>query len=317
MQVQQLAYFAAVARTRHFTRAADLVGVSQPTLSKQIRVLENSLGSPLFVRDRGQIELTSAGEALLPHAQRILIDVESAQRSVAEVAGLRRGRVRLGATPSLCDGLLPDLLTRFHDSHPDIELEVQEAGSQVLTRELRQGQLDLALLIVPLRPDGAIEMETIETTSILRERLVLASPADADLPDVLGVAALRELPLVMFREGYDLREVTLGACRAAGFEPRLAVEGGEMSAVLRFVEAGLGHAVVPEMVMSTRPGLRSTRLEKPALSREIALAHRTDALQLAALAFRDEMLASFRARGRTSAAAPTRRAGRAGRARTR
>jgi DNA-binding transcriptional LysR family regulator len=293
MQVQQLAYFAAVARTRHFTRAAELVGVSQPTLSKQIRVLENSLGSPLFVRNRGQIELTSAGEALLPHAQRILIDVESAQRSVDEVAGLRRGRVRLGATPSVCDGLLPDLLTGFHERHPDIDLEVQEAGSRVLTRELGQGRLDLALLIVPLRSDSSIETGSIETTSLLKERLVLASPADADLPDAIGVAGLRDLPLVMFREGYDLREVTLGACRAAGFEPRLAVEGGEMSAVLRFVEAGLGHAVVPEMVMRNRPKLHSTRLEKPALRREIALAHRSDALQLAALAFRDELLAAF------------------------
>ena len=293
MQVQQLAYFAAVARTRHFTRAAELVGVSQPTLSKQIRVLENSLGSPLFVRNRGQIELTSAGEALLPHAQRILIDVESAQRSVDEVAGLRRGRVRLGATPSVCDGLLPDLLTGFHERHPDIDLEVQEAGSRVLTRELGQGRLDLALLIVPLRSDSSIETGSIETTSLLKERLVLASPADADLPDAVGVSGLRDLPLVMFREGYDLREVTLGACRAAGFEPRLAVEGGEMSAVLRFVEAGLGHAVVPEMVMRNRPKLRATRLEKPALSREIAVAHRSDALQLAALAFRDELLAAF------------------------
>ena len=293
MQVQQLAYFAAVARTRHFTRAAELVGVSQPTLSKQIRVLENSLGSPLFVRNRGQIELTSAGEALLPHAQRILIDVESAQRSVDEVAGLRRGRVRLGATPSVCDGLLPDLLTGFHERHPDIDLEVQEAGSRVLTRELGQGRLDLALLIVPLRPDGTIETGAIETTSLLTERLVLASPADAELPDAIGVSGLRDLPLVMFREGYDLREVTLGACRAAGFEPRLAVEGGEMSAVLRFVEAGLGHAVVPEMVMRNRPKLRATRLEKPALRREIAVAHRSDALQLAALAFRDELLAAF------------------------
>lgn len=292
MQVQQLAYFAAVARTRHFTRAADLVGVSQPTLSKQIRVLENALGTPLFVRNRGQIELTSAGEALLPHAQRILIDVESAQRSVDEVTGLRRGRVRLGATPSLCDGLLPDLLTRFHELHPGIELEVQEAGSRVLTRELGQGRLDLALLIVPLRPDGTIETGAIETTPILSERLVLASPPGTDLPDVIDVVALRDLPLVMFREGYDLREVTLGACRAAGFEPRLAVEGGEMSAVLRFVEAGLGHAVVPEMVMRTRPALKLTRLVKPALRREIALAHRSDALQLAALAFRDELLAA-------------------------
>ncbi|MEO6604891.1 MAG: LysR family transcriptional regulator, partial [Aeromicrobium sp.] len=88
MQIQQLSYFVAVARTRHFTRAAELTGVSQPSLSKQIRVLENSLGTPLFVRNRGAIELTSAGAALLPHAQRILIDVESAERTVREVADL-------------------------------------------------------------------------------------------------------------------------------------------------------------------------------------------------------------------------------------
>jgi DNA-binding transcriptional LysR family regulator len=170
---------------------------------------------------------------------------------------------------------------------------VQEAGSRVLTRELGQGRLDLALLIVPLRPDSTIETGAIETTPILNERLVLASPAATDLPEVIDVDALRDLPLVMFREGYDLREVTLGACRAAGFEPRLAVEGGEMSAVLRFVEAGLGHAVVPEMVMRTRPTLKLTRLVKPALRREIALAHRSDALQLAALAFRDELLTAY------------------------
>jgi DNA-binding transcriptional LysR family regulator len=317
VQVQQLAYFAAVAQTRHFTRAAELIGVSQPTLSKQIRVLENSLGSPLFVRNRGQIELTSAGEALLPHAQRILIDVESAERSVGEVAGLRRGRVRLGATPSLCDGLLPDLLVGFHERHPDIELEVQEAGSPVLTRELGRGRLDLALLIVPLRSDESVETGAIETTSIIKERLVLASPAGADMPDSIDVSGLRDLHLVMFREGYDLREVTLGACRAAGFEPHLAVEGGEMDAVLRFVEVGLGHAVVPEMVMGNRPGLQATRLEKPSLHREIAVAHRSDGLQLASLAFRDEMLRSRRERGRTSAAGPTPRPRRGGRARTR
>jgi DNA-binding transcriptional LysR family regulator len=294
VQIQQLSYFVAVARTRHFTRAAELTGVSQPSLSKQIRVLENSLGTPLFVRNRGAIELTSAGEALLPHAQRILIDVESAERTVLEVASLRRGRVRMGATPSLCDGLLPEALTRFHETYPDIDLEVQEAGSRVLTAELAQGRLDVALLIVPLHttdPD-------IETTPVLRERLVLASPPGSDLPETLGVPSLRDLPLVMFREGYDLRDVTLRACAAAGFEPRLAVEGGEMSAVLRFVEAGLGHAVVPSMVLSTRPNLRTTQLVDPPLERVIALAHRSsEALPLAARAFKAELLAHLRSFG--------------------
>ena len=287
MQIHQLTYFVAVARTRHFTRAAELTGVSQPTLSKQIRVLENSLGTPLFVRDRGGIELTSAGAALLPHAQRILIDVESAERTVHEVASLRRGRVRLGATPSLCDGLLPDALTRFHEAYPEIDLEVQEAGSRVLTRELSRGNLDVALLIAPLHTDDP----DIETTPVLRERLVLASPADADLPDRIDVAALRDLPFVMFREGYDLRDVTLRACQAAGFEPRVAVEGGEMSALLRFVQAGLGHAVVPSMVLASRPLVQATYLNPP-LDRIIAVAHRAeDALPLAAQAFKAELLA--------------------------
>jgi len=288
VQIQQLSYFVAVARTRHFTRAAELTGVSQPSLSKQIRVLENSLGTPLFVRNRGAIELTSAGQALLPHAQRILIDVESAERTVHEVANLRRGRVRMGATPSLCEGLLPDALRRFHEMYPDIDLEVQEAGSRVLTRELAQGRLDVALLIVPLHTDEV----DIETTPVLREQLVLASRTDSDLPSRMEVGDLRDLPLVMFREGYDLRDVTLRACRAAGFEPRLAVEGGEMSAVLRFVAAGLGHAVVPSMVLASRPELRATVLENPPLDRVIALAHRSsEALPLAARAFKAELLA--------------------------
>src|SRR5690606_41808779 len=90
------------------------------------------------------------------------------------------------------------------------------------------------------------------------------------------ITDLRDRPLVMFRRGYDLREATLNACRVAGFEPRLAVEGGEMDAVLRFVEAGLGIAVVPSMVLKNRPGLRGTPLGRPRLPRTIALAHRKD-----------------------------------------
>ncbi|MGV2385792.1 MAG UNVERIFIED_CONTAM: LysR family transcriptional regulator, partial [Thermobifida fusca] len=93
MQLQQLAYFLAVAETRHFTRAAELSRVAQPSLSKQIKALEEELGAPLFVRARGNITLTPAGEILLPLAQRILADVETARREIQELAGMRRGWV--------------------------------------------------------------------------------------------------------------------------------------------------------------------------------------------------------------------------------
>ena len=287
MQVQQLRYFVAVAQTRHFTRAAELTGVSQPSMSKQIRVLENSLGTPLFVRNRGAIELTSAGEALLPHAERILIDVEAAEESVQEVAGLRRGRVRLGATPSLCDGLLPEVLTAFHRRHPGIDLEVHESGSRLLMLELVRGRLDLALNIV----SATTEHEDLVTTELLTEQLVLVGPPHHELATEVPLRDLHDVPLVMAREGYDLRDRTNAACREAGFEPVIAVEGGEMSAVLRFVEAGLGHAIVPQMVVATRPQLAVARLVSPPLTRTIGVSHRDEqAMSLAARAFRDELV---------------------------
>jgi DNA-binding transcriptional LysR family regulator len=286
VQFQQLAYFLAVAETRHFTHAAERMRVAQPSLSKQIKTLETELGAPLFSRARGNVTLTPAGEALLPLARRMLADAETARREVAELAGLRRGRVRLGATPSLCAGLLADVLARFHGDYPGVELQVEEGGSRDLVRDLARGQLDLALIILPLQSSDP----SLVTEEILREDLVVASVANPGRRPYIRIDELRGRPLVMFRRGYDLREATLTACRQAGFEPRFAVEGGEMDAVLRFVEAGLGVAVVPSMVLDGRPGLVGTPI-LPGLRRTVALAHRKDVEPTrAAQAFRTELL---------------------------
>ncbi|MEV1022793.1 LysR substrate-binding domain-containing protein [Streptomyces sp. NPDC050264] len=277
MQFQQLQYFVAVAETRHFTRAAELVHVAQPSLSQQIRALERELGADLFGRARGNITLTDAGEALLPLARRILADADTARHEVQELAQLRRGRVRLGATPSLCTGLLPDVLRAFHDRYPGIQLLIEEGGSHDLVRELARGAVDLALVVLPL-PAPAPALTTVE---LLREELVVVSSPNARRPGrgrtPVRISDLEGERLVMFRHGYDLRELTVAACRAEGFEPDFAVEGGEMDAVLGFVRAGLGVAVVPHMV-ALRAGadLHVTPLARPGLHRTIALAHRSD-----------------------------------------
>ncbi|MEV0149507.1 MULTISPECIES: LysR substrate-binding domain-containing protein [unclassified Nonomuraea] len=289
MQLQQLSYFVAVAETRHFTQAAERMRVAQPSLSKQIKALETDLGAPLFSRARGNVTLTAAGEALLPLARRMLADAETARQEVAELAGLRKGRVRLGATPSLCTGLLADALARFHRDYPGVELLVEEGGSRDLVRALARGQIDLSLIIMPLQGDDP----ALVTEELLRENLVVVTSSHEPLrKSHLRIEDLRGRPMVMFRRGYDLREATLAACRQAGFEPRLAVQGGEMDAVLRFVEAGLGVAVVPSMVLDGRPGLTATPLAPPGLSRTVALAHRRDVEPTrAAQAFRATLLA--------------------------
>ncbi|GII23922.1 LysR family transcriptional regulator [Planosporangium mesophilum] len=289
MQLQQLRYFVAVAKTRHFTQAAEKVGVAQPSLSKQIHSLEADLGAPLFERGRGNVVLTAAGETLLPLAIRILADVDTARREVGNLVGLRRGRVRLGATPSLCVSLVPRLLRRFHSEFPEIELYIEEGGSQDLVRNLGQGGLDLALIVQPT--DGADP--ALLTEPLVRESLVVASTTSLPTPDgALRVTDLRDQPLVMFRAGYDLRDTTLEACRRAGFTPSFTVEGGEMDAVLSLVEAGLGAAVVPGIVLAGRPSLVSTPLAPPGIPRTIALAHRREApLSHAAQALRDALFA--------------------------
>ncbi|MGW7021540.1 LysR family transcriptional regulator [Streptomyces decoyicus] len=275
MQLQQLRYFTAVADTRHFTRAAEREHVAQPSLSQQIRSLERELGAELFHRARGHITLTDAGETLLPLARRILADAETARREVQEVARLRRGRLRLGAPPSLCASLVPDVLRAFHTAYPGVELIVTEDGSQDLVRALADGALDLALIITPL----PVQAPALVTSDLLREELVVVSAPDRPAPvgrrTRIGVEDLRGRPLAMFRRGYDLREFTTAACRAAGFEPTFTVEGGEMDAVLGFVRAGLGIAVVPSMV-AERSGLRVTRFSTPGMHRVVSVAHRGD-----------------------------------------
>src|SRR5581483_4490949 len=232
MEVQQLRYFVAVADLKHFTKAAEATHVSQPALSKQIAVLERELGSRLFNRARGNVTLTPSAEVLLPYARRVLADIDTARTEVRELGGLERGRLRLGATPTLLTGFLPALLKGFHDAHAGIELFVEESGSRDLVHALADGSLDLALIILPLHAHDP----ALRTEKLFEEDLVVVSDGSIKARS-LRVPDLERYPLVMFREGYDLRDVTLAALRRVRVTPRLAIEGGEMDAVLRFVEA--------------------------------------------------------------------------------
>jgi DNA-binding transcriptional LysR family regulator len=289
--LQQLAYFVALADVGSFTGAADSLGVAQPTLSRQMRALEEELGSPLVQRARGALLLTPAGEAVLPLARRMLADRESVRTVVAELVGLQRGRVRVGATPSLCIGVLADVLRAFYEQYPAIRLQLAENGSQLLVGSLLRNEIDVALVVVPA--DGLDP--GLRLTPLLRERLSVASPASARPPSTRGSMTVRELarhPLVVPRPGYDLREATLAAYADAGVDPRFAVEGGEMDAVLRLVEAGTGVAVVPDIVFAGRPRLRRTALNPP-LYRTVALARRADLVPSQAVTAFSETLLRF------------------------
>jgi DNA-binding transcriptional LysR family regulator len=300
-QLHQLEYFVAVAEDRHFTRAAERLRVAQPSVSAQIRQLERTLGTPLFHRAPGKITLTDAGELLLPLARRALGDVTALVDEVTELDSLRRGRVAIGATPSLSTTLLPAALGRFHHRYPGVALAVTEQGSERLVAGLESGELDVALAILPLH------QPLLESVTLAVEELVVVTGADHPLAGRrrIGIADLRQVPLVMFREGYDLRAMTLRVCHDAGFEPVVALEGGEMAGVLALVGAGLGAAIVPSIVAAAHPNLHRLRVRSPSLRREIGLVHRSDrALSRAAAALASEITALLATSGWPSSSPP-------------
>ncbi|MBS1672709.1 MAG: LysR family transcriptional regulator [Actinobacteria bacterium] len=294
MNLEQLRGFVEIARLGNFTRAAEELHLAQPSLSRQVSTLERELGSDLFHRARGHISLTAAGEVLLPYARRMLADAASVRREMAEIAGLRRGRVRLGAPPSLCASLVPEAVGAFRAAHPGIELEIVERGSRGLVAALAEGVLDLAL--IAFSDAAAASPVSLERTPLLVEDLVVIS-SEAKPPISHGreiaLAAVADLPLIAFPRSYELRIATDAAFAAAGLTPEVIVEGPEMDTVLRFVERGVGVAVVPAMASLSRPGLRAVPLTSPHLTRTVSLTHRADmAPTRAAAALRDTIIAA-------------------------
>ncbi len=274
VQLQQLVYTLAVAEEQSFTGAAARLHLAQPSLSRQVRLLETELGVVLFNRGPGQgpVTLTPDGSALLPFMQRVLADVAATGAEARALSGMARGRLAVGATPSLITSVLAPALVAFHASHPGIELAVVEAGSHQLVPQVAAGEVDLALVVLPVTDPLVV------TTPLFDDPLVLATAREHPFASRrrVRVRDLDGLDLVMFREGYDLRAVTLAACRDAGVEPRLVSEGGEMAGVLSFVAAGLGAAVVPAIAVPGDGSLAAIPFTGPTLSRSVALAQRGD-----------------------------------------
>lgn len=300
MNLEQLRGFATIARVGHFTRAAEALHLSQPSLSRQISTLEHDLGTTLVNRTRGNLTLTAAGRALLPLATRMLADAESIRVEMAELAGLRRGRVRLGAPPTLCVSLVAEVLETYRATYPGIELQISEAGSRTLLEQLTGGQLDLALIVTS---EHAVTEPSLAHTEVLVEQLVVADSMQHPRLGQ-GPVELRDLatvPQIAFSPSYDLRAATQSAYRILGLSPNVVIDGGEMDAVLRFVQVGLGVAIVPATALVGRSQLhgralrstprKDTDLAQPNLERTIGLAHRRDTPPgAAAIAMRELLL---------------------------
>ena len=275
MELRQLTHFVAVAEECHFTRAARRLHIAQSSLSASIQTLERELGAQLFVRDKRQVRLTDAGRALLVEARRALSTVTAAREAVAAVQGGLRGRVSIGLARAVDHGHLMTALGRFHRAHPDVEVVLHHDGSARLLDQVRDGRLDLALLLMPSnRLAGAVPIDGVSGGGVSGGDGLAVTPVRPERPVVACGPDHRFAQRNAIALG-ELRAETLVAFPGGGgeFGGKVTFHADDVQTMLDVVAAGLAIAVLPRTTARGRTGVRFVELQGDPPLWELMLAH--------------------------------------------
>jgi LysR family transcriptional regulator, hydrogen peroxide-inducible genes activator len=267
MELDQLRYFCAIAEAEGFSRAAERIHISQPSLSQQIRKLEDELGARLFDRLGRTVRLTELGRAFLPHARAVLRELEAATGEVLERQVSIGGTIRVGVIPTIAPYFLPPLLAAFSRKLPQARITVIEEITPLLLEKLRAGAIDASVVALPLPPRS----HEFDTIPLLTEKLFAVLPKRHPRAQsrTLRLEDLRDEPFLLLRDGHCFRETAVAACKRAHLTPQIIFESGQFSTILSMVGAGLGVSIVPEMAIEKRPGCRYIALADSRASRTI------------------------------------------------
>lgn len=279
-----LALLAAVGQMGNVTRAAELLGVPQPTVSRRLAAIGRLVGAPVTMPAGRGIALTRAGKLLAASADRALAELAASTRAVREEIEPGSGHVVLGFLHLLGRSLVPGLLREFRREHPHARFSLLQGSREDILGKLRAGDVDLAF-VAPL-PD---EDPTLAGHLLSRQDLLLSVPEGHRLArrKQVRVAELADEDFVMLERGYGVRQLTDELCAAAGFQPRITFEGQESDTVRGLVAAGLGVALLPHFEPAPVAGVVELPLT-PKATRSIGLAwHGGHPLTPAARAFRE------------------------------
>ncbi len=289
MTLTEFRYIVAVARKRHFGRAAGLCHVSQPTLSMGVKRLEEELGVVLFERSKNEVTITPAGEGIVAQAQRVLEEAERIKLLARHGEDPLAGPLRLGVIQTVAPYVLPHLVGELHERAPKMPLIIDEDLSTNLAEKLKNGQLDVLLITLPLHEPH------ISTWAVYEEPLVVLTPVTHPLHERehIAVEELANQDLIVLSSGHCFREQVLGIWPKAGrhvgadAHSTTVLEGGSLDGIRHMAASGLGLAVLPcSAARSDRRGhklLSIHRFHDPIPTRRVALAWRTSFHRLAAV----------------------------------
>jgi LysR family hydrogen peroxide-inducible transcriptional activator len=262
--LRQLECFCAVARAGSFTKAAAELGISQPSLSEQVAKLEQALGAALFERLSRRVELTPAGEAILPKAQALLEDAAALPDQFERVREGMAGPLHVGSIPTVLPYFIAPLLQDFAQRFPQIDLHVREGRTSELVAQILDGTIDVAVLSLPVEGAGLVMKE------LFRDPLYLAVPENHALASAAKVQLRRlsEERLLLLKDGHCLRDETLSLCARVRARFEAPFEADQVLTIFELIRAGFGVSIVPEMARPLSSGCKLIELE-PKASRRI------------------------------------------------
>jgi DNA-binding transcriptional LysR family regulator len=269
----ELQAFVTLAEHLHFGRAAELLHVTQPALSKQIQRLEDKVGGPLVVRGYREVRLTEAGQVLLTRARLVLQESSSALDATHKAVRGELGVLRIGFGLATIEKLLPDVLLRFRQKYPGVELRLRDMPTPDQLAALAGSQIDIGFVRLPITKAG------VEMRPILRERLVLAFGTRSPWRPRGGLDSVADAPFITIARtmSTSFHDHVIAVCRAAGFAPNIVQETNELFTMLMLVSAGMGVALAPSSAaLRKAPGVRFRELSIPEAAWDIALAWSAD-----------------------------------------
>lgn len=293
MELKQLEYFMAVCEELHFTRAAEKLGIAQPSLSQQIRLLEHEIGTPLFDRIGKKTAITEAGKILQQYSYNVFHELLQARSAISELQGLERGTLKIGALLTVVNYLLPATLIEFNRTYPNLKLSIFGLRTGDIIDGLLQNELALGIVMLPMKHDD------LESIPLYKEDLALAAPINHPISQKTFVSLdiLKSVPSILLPETYFMRQLINEKCKSFDFTPQPVMEMTTMESIINMVSKGVGVTILPKAYLDyiDNQHICIIPIQNPILTTQIGMVYRKNKyLCAASRIFMEELITTIR-----------------------
>lgn len=244
IQLKDLEIFIKVAENKSFTKTAEILFITQPSLSKSVQKLERELNVILFDRSNRKLRLTEAGIVVYEKSKSILLTLENMSRSISDLSDLVTGNLKVGLSPIIGTLFFPKIAQSYSDKFPGVTLKTEEEGGLVIGKQVERGLLDIGFVVL------TIQNNILKQTSIYKDEFVLCVSPSHHLSqaETVSLTDLKDENFILFSKTWALHGLVVNSCKNAGFTPNIVFESAQWDLVLELVSAKLGIAIVPRIL---------------------------------------------------------------------